>query len=85
MNPFIGQSQETLEAWLREAQEDLAAGKTITSAGAGDTRFDNQVSGSPEKRIEQLLRALNLLDPVTYPATEIRRATRTRIEVFPNF
>ncbi len=84
MNPFIGWTQTQLETALRDAQDDLAAGKTITGAGAGDTRFDNQVSLDPQKRIELLLRALNLLDPVTYPASQITRVTRTKLVIFPD-
>lgn len=83
-NPFIGQLRPQLETWLREAQEDLASGATLTAAGAGDTNVQRRVNIEPEKRIELLYRALNAIDPETYPLSAITRVTRTKIEVFPD-
>lgn len=83
LNPFIGQPRAQLETWLRDAQTDLALGKTITDAGAGDTNFRNEVACDPIERIEDLLYALFLIDPVTYPASKIARVTRTQVFVNP--
>lgn len=76
-NPFIGWSQADLETELRKCQEELAAGSQLVSAGAGDvnsTRLAREDAGS---RIAIILRALNKLDPDTYPLNQITRPTRT--------
>jgi hypothetical protein len=77
-NPFIGWSVEDLEEELRAAQEDLAAGKSTTKVGAGDANVESMTDKSPEARIELLLRALNLQDPVKYPIAQITRITMTK-------
>lgn len=78
LNPFIGWNQQDLEAELRRAQEDLAAGKTITQNRSGDVGKVEQVEASALTRIRQLLLALNKLDPVTYPANQITPSNRTK-------
>lgn len=79
LNYFIGWSVEELEAELRLAQEDLAAGKATISAGAGDANTASRVDKSAEARIEMILKALNLLDPERYPSASITRITRTTV------
>lgn len=82
LNPFIGQSREQLETWLTSAQADLAAGKTLSSYGAGDSSASKQVQMTPLERIEKLLYALYLIDPDTYPLTSIKRTNRTQVQVY---
>lgn len=77
-NPFIGWSQDDLEAQLRLKQEDLASGKTVIEVAGGDTSGRKAVETSTLAVIQQLLIALNRLDPVQYPLDQIRRASRTR-------
>jgi len=78
INYFIGWSVADLEAELRLAQEDLAAGKATIQAGAGDASQQSRIERAAEARIESLLKALNLLDPVKYPAAQIARITETK-------
>lgn len=78
-NPFIGWSQQELEAELRRAQEDYAAGASIESAGSGDVNSRNRQEASAVQRIEQLYRALSAIDPEKYPAAQIARIKSTRI------
>ena len=79
INYFIGWSVKDLEAELRLAQEDLAAGKQIIQSGAGDANMQNRVEKSAESRIQAILKALNLLDPEKYPAAQIRAITMTQV------
>lgn len=71
MNYYIGKSQAWLEAELEKAQAEFAAGKVVTGASAGDASTNKQVSMSLERRIQQILKALHLLDPDTYPAESV--------------
>lgn len=82
INPFIGQSQTQLETWLAEAQKDLAQGKTTSYAMGGDVSKSSAIQMTPMQRIQKLLEALHVLDPDTYPASSIRRVSRTRISVY---
>ena len=79
LNYFIGWSREKLETALASAQEDLAAGASIESAGSGDVNSRNKTELSPQERIKMILKALNLLDPEKYPASSAVAITRTRI------
>lgn len=78
MNPFIGWSQADLEVELRRAQEDLAAGKQIIENRSGDVGKREQIESSAMSRIRLILRALNALDPNTYPPSMISPANRTK-------
>ena len=64
---------------MASAQEDLAAGASIESAGSGDVNSRNKTELSPQERIKMILKALNLLDPEKYPASAAVAITRTRI------
>lgn len=77
-NPFIGQQQSDLEAALKLAQADLMAGRATIRAKSGDIMLDSQVDTSLQERIRLILKALNLLDPATYPIDQISMATQTR-------
>jgi hypothetical protein len=79
-NPFIGWSQAELESALRAAQDDFAAGKTLSSVGGGDANSTKLVQMTPEQRIRQIYQALNFLDPDTYPKNQLSRVTRTQIQ-----
>jgi len=74
MNPFIGVAQSQLETWLAECQEELARGVTLTQAAVADvnSQFMPGRNLGVERRIELLLKALNLLDP-DYPASQVQR------------
>lgn len=74
-NPFVGKTQAWLETELGKAQQDLADGRTVVSAGAGDVNSSSMVHQSPAARIQAILRALNALDPTSYPANAISRDT----------
>lgn len=78
INYYIGWDVKDLEAALREAQEDLAAGKSITMAQGGDARSESQVQKSPEERIRMILRALNIKDATKYPIEDITAITQTK-------
>lgn len=81
MNPFIGRSRDQLETDLARAQDDLAAGKTVSSINTGDFASGKQVQLTPQRRIEYILRALHAIDPDTYPASEISRVSRTQVRM----
>ena len=76
-NIFVGRSQAWLETQLKLAQADYAAGKMVTSYGEADVNVGKMEIVKIEDRIDQLLYALHLIDPGTYPATSIRRQTVT--------
>lgn len=78
-NPFIGWTKSDLETQLRSAQEELASGKQITSSSVGDASFTLQSEMGVRQRIELILRALNRLDPVTYPIDQIVSVNRAKI------
>lgn len=77
-NAFIGWSREDLEAELRAAQEDLAAGKAVLKVGAGDSSTESRSDASAMERIKLLLKALNKISPDDYPITDITPIDRTR-------
>ena len=78
MNYFIGKSQAWLETELDKCQADYAAGKTTVSVSAGDATTGKQVSMSLERRMQQILKALHILDPVTYPASSVIPQRQTK-------
>jgi|APGre2960657404_1045060.scaffolds.fasta_scaffold03325_4 hypothetical protein len=78
LNLYIGWEKHELQAELRRAQEDLAAGKTIVDTNTGDVSKGEQVEASAITRIRQILRALNALDPANYPADQITPRNRTK-------
>lgn len=78
MNLYIGWNQADLESELRRAQEDLAAGKSIIQNQSGDVRKVEQHEATALTRIRQILRALNRLDPIAYPADQISPNNRTK-------
>lgn len=79
INYFIGWNQGDLEEALRNAQEDLAAGKASIQAGAGDASAQHRVEKSITSRIQMIYKALNLADPVTYPIEQISAITAVKV------
>jgi len=79
INYFIGWSRKDLEDALVEAQEDLAAGKDTTAAGAGDAHVQSRIELSPQTRIQMILKALNLIAPQDYPADQVTAITQVRV------
>jgi len=75
---FIGWNQQDLETELRAAQEDLASGKATIAARGGDSSVGSQVDMSAQERIKLILKALNAIDPDTYPIASITAITRSR-------
>lgn len=67
INPFPGKSQAWLEAELSKVLDEQAAGKTILSAQDGDVQGVHQIQTSVAQRKYQLLVALTLVAPSTYP------------------
>lgn len=78
-NPFIGRSLEWLEAQLEAAQTDLGAGSVVNYAEAGDAKTQTKIDKSPDERIKLILKALNKIDPDTYPIADITAIDRTRV------
>ncbi len=76
---FYGKSQEWLEAALAEAQADLSAGSASTGGTEGDASFTEQVTLSPQDRIDALLYELHCVDPGKYPACVGRLSRVTRV------
>ena len=68
-NRYIGKSREWLETQLSKAQDDKAAGKTLTSWGQGGDSATKQVQSTPDERIDDLLYSLSILYPDTYEPT----------------
>jgi hypothetical protein len=64
---------------LAAAQDDLAAGKTISSSGVGETRKTERVELSVRERIRQILYALNRIDPITFPIGQIAPDRSVRV------
>jgi hypothetical protein len=66
-----------LETWLATARAEQAEGASISYAMAGEVASGLKVSVTPERRIEQLLEALNVYDPTNYPDSilPVRRTT----------
>ena len=74
---FPGKDQQWLETKLNLILEDLAAGKRLTSWGAGSDSASRQVETSAEAVRTMLLNDLYLLDPTTYPLDSFRRIKST--------
>lgn len=79
-NPFIGWSKDRLLEALNQAQELYASGQSVTMARSGADMlggFKSEIS--PKERIIQLYKALNLLDPATYPIANITPIQQARV------
>ncbi len=70
-NPLAGWSAEDLVAERRKIQEELLAGSQLQSSSAGDVSQARIIQAGAMKRLNMVNRALWLIDPVTYPFTDI--------------
>ena len=82
INYFDGWTVAELNTEIRRCQNELAAGQTVTGSAAGDVNFNFQVQHDILNRIEMLMRARSILDPVNYPPEDNTPIDRTEI-VFP--
>ena len=82
-NPFIGMVQTDLETALQSAQADLLAGKSTIAAQSGSVGIKSQIAISPQRRVELILRALNLLAPLQYPIDQVVITDNVRIAFSP--
>lgn len=78
-NYFIGWTEKDLQAALRLAQEDLAAGKTTSHASASGVAKESTVQMSPGARIQMIGRALNRIDPVRYPLDQVTEISEVQV------
>lgn len=78
INYFFGWQRADLETALREAQGDLAAGKTTISARGGQSQVGSAVDIPPQERIRLLLQALRAVAPEDYPASGTSSISTTR-------
>lgn len=85
LNYFIGKTQAQLETALASAQADLLAGSAVMQAAAGDASTQLRIEYDTKNRIELILAALNALDPVTYPAAQTKRVSRTKVQIYPSY
>lgn len=63
---------------LRDAQNDLLTGSSLTDAGSGDITTRRKIEESALSRITLIQKALYQLDPTTYADFELVGATQTR-------
>ena len=70
---FPGRGIQWLQARLERIQEDIAAGKTLTSWGSGGDSASRQVNTDPLAVQRMLLNDLNIVAPATYPVESLRR------------
>lgn len=64
---FLTWTEDRLKTELEKALTELATGKTVISAGAGDVNGSKQVFNSPAERAATFQRALYLKNPDSYP------------------
>jgi hypothetical protein len=63
---------------LREAQDDLLSGSSLTDAGSGDVSTRRMVVANAQERIATIQKALYELDPTTYAAFALVGFTQVR-------
>lgn len=78
-NPFAGWTEDELLAERRKIQEEIMAGGSVVSASAGDVNSQTQTQVGAMTRLGLVMRALTILDPDTYPATDLPRARSVAI------
>ena len=76
-NPFIGQDQAWLEKALKQAQDELATGKSSISGAIEGVSWSKIMTIGPTQRIAMILGILSRMDPVKYPAADVQLPTRT--------
>jgi hypothetical protein len=68
LTTFYGWTAAELLTAMAAAQEDLAKGKMLISAGSGDVNTAMQIQANARERIFELQRALYEVDSTTYAA-----------------
>ena len=76
-NPFIGLDRATLEKARLQAQKELLSGMSAISGGIEGVQFGNIMTIGPKVRLDMILAALHVIDPVAYPINDITSPTRT--------
>jgi len=71
-NPFAGWTEADLLTARRNAQNEIAEGGTLTSGGAGGTSFGRAPQFSAMTRLQMIQRALNVINPTTYPLADLQ-------------
>lgn len=82
-DPFIGWTQAELESALKDAQRELAEGKSLTSVSAGDGSASKAIQMTPITRIRKILLKLHTIDAVAYPMDSITPTSQTQV-AFPH-
>lgn len=81
MNVFTGWTQAQLESALADVQQEIATGTTIVKTDADGVSVEMNYNMSPQARMRLILKALHRLDPVTYPARDVRRYNRVQARI----
>jgi hypothetical protein len=76
-DPFSTKTAAEVLALLSKAEDDLAAGSAIISAGAGDVSTARIVQKSLEQRTKLLRQSLYAKDSTTYAAFKYANHNRT--------
>ena len=74
---FPGETQETLEDWLKDVNEEIATGQTVTGTSSLDQSVSFTTRGAGKARQLLILEDLFQLDPAKYPLVDILPITRT--------
>ena len=70
-NILAGWSEDDLLAERRKIQEELLAGSQLQSSSAGDVSQSRIIQSGAMKRLSMVNRALWLINPDTYPLTDV--------------
>lgn len=81
LNRFLGPAwtKARLEAELAQVQADIAAGKQTIDGRSGEAMIRSLPDMSLDTRYRQILKALHILDPTTYPIEDITPDSATRM------
>jgi len=77
VNYYFGWTESELLASLRKAQEDIAQGSMLASAGAGEVNASRVIQYSPGRRVQMIAQALYRLDPDKYADFQNANVTQT--------
>lgn len=70
-NAFVGWTEAELLAERRNVQNEIAEGGALTGGGAGGTSFSRAPQYSAMVRINLIQKALNVINPTTYPLADM--------------
>jgi len=77
VNYYFGWTESDLLTALRSAQEDIAKGSMLASAGAGEVNASRVIQYTPVRRVQMIAQALCRLDPVKYEDLQNSNVTQT--------